>query len=262
MKTVATAAALAMLAIVATPVCSPVSVARAAAGAGHPLEPLSAAELQRTHGLVRAPPVGIDTKGTRVLAGVHQHFLGYRLDLDVDGPDNAVFRSDMGPLAVSGFPNAFAARETALTREGHHDVNPASARTWHVKSASRRNALGEFTGYELVPGETAVPYSSPGFPPLAKAAFATHQLWVTRHRDGELYAAGDFPSQGGAGAGLPSFITPPEDLAPRSDVVVWYTAGFSHVPRPEDHPVMPTESIGFRLVPHGFFARNPALDVP
>jgi Cu2+-containing amine oxidase len=25
---------------------------------------------------------------------------------------------------------------------------------------------------------------------------------------------------------------------------------------------MPTESIGFRLVPQGFFARNPALDAP
>jgi primary-amine oxidase len=210
-----------------------------------------------------APPVGIDTLGTRVRAGVHQHFLSYRLDLDVDGPDNAVSRSDLGPLAVPGFRHAFAARETPVTREGFDDVNPASARTWHVHSASRRNALGEFTAYELIPGETAVPYSSPAFAPLTRAAFAAHPVWVTRYKDGELYAAGDFPNQGKAGSGLPAFITPPEDLDPAgSDVVLWYTAGFSHAPRPEDHPVMPTESIGFRLVPHGFFARNPALDVP
>jgi Cu2+-containing amine oxidase len=25
---------------------------------------------------------------------------------------------------------------------------------------------------------------------------------------------------------------------------------------------MPQESIGFKLIPHGFFARNPALDAP
>jgi Cu2+-containing amine oxidase len=25
---------------------------------------------------------------------------------------------------------------------------------------------------------------------------------------------------------------------------------------------MPTETIGFKLVPHGFFDRNPALDAP
>jgi primary-amine oxidase len=35
-----------------------------------------------------------------------------------------------------------------------------------------------------------------------------------------------------------------------------------HVPRPEDWPVMPVASIGFALRPDGFFARNPALDVP
>jgi primary-amine oxidase len=33
------------------------------------------------------------------------------------------------------------------------------------------------------------------------------------------------------------------------------------VTRPEDFPVMPAETIGFRLVPRGFFTRNPALDV-
>ena len=30
---------------------------------------------------------------------------------------------------------------------------------------------------------------------------------------------------------------------------------------PEDFPVMPAETIGFRLLPRGFFTRNPALDV-
>jgi primary-amine oxidase len=36
----------------------------------------------------------------------------------------------------------------------------------------------------------------------------------------------------------------------------------THAPRPEDWPVMPTVRTGFRLLPHGFFTRNPALDVP
>jgi primary-amine oxidase len=85
---------------------------------------------------------------------------------------------------------------------------------------------------------------------------------VTRFHDEERYAAGDFPNQGAAGAGLLSFVTPAQSLESETgtDVVVWHTIGMTHVPRPEDYPVMSTESIGFKLVPHGFFDRNPALD--
>ncbi len=45
-------------------------------------------------------------------------------------------------------------------------------------------------------------------------------------------------------------------------MVVWHTFGVTHIPRPEDWPVMPVEYTGFSLVPVGFFDRNPALDVP
>jgi primary-amine oxidase len=47
-----------------------------------------------------------------------------------------------------------------------------------------------------------------------------------------------------------------------ADVVFWYTFGHTHVPRPEDYPVMPTAYIGFLLKPNGFFAMNPANDLP
>lgn len=46
------------------------------------------------------------------------------------------------------------------------------------------------------------------------------------------------------------------------DVVVWYTMGVTHHPRPEEWPIMPVATAGFKLVPSGFFDRNPALDVP
>ena len=40
--------------------------------------------------------------------------------------------------------------------------------------------------------------------------------------------------------------------------MVWYTTGYTHVARPEDFPVMPAETIGFRLVPRGSRAIPPS----
>jgi primary-amine oxidase len=45
-------------------------------------------------------------------------------------------------------------------------------------------------------------------------------------------------------------------------VVLWYTVGVTHIPRAEDWPIMPVHRTGFKLVPVGFFSKNPALDVP
>jgi primary-amine oxidase len=47
-----------------------------------------------------------------------------------------------------------------------------------------------------------------------------------------------------------------------TDIVLWHSFGVTHIPRPEDWPVMPVESTGFMLMPFGFFDANPALDVP
>ena len=41
------------------------------------------------------------------------------------------------------------------------------------------------------------------------------------------------------------------------DVVLWYTTRCCICRGPEDWPVMPAHTAGFRLVPIGFWASNP-----
>ena len=207
-----------------------------------------------------APKVGKDKKGVFVSAPYHQHFLNCRLDLDVDGPINHAMEMEVVPIHSKGFGHAFDTSSTHLMKEGFRDVDPYKARHWHLESSTSVNPLAKPSGYAIEPVELAFPYGNPNDPALKKAMFAQHQLWLTRYNPKERYAAGDCPNQAKTSDGLAEYVKDRQSLH-NQDLVAWYTIGFTHLSRPEDYPVMPTDSIGFRIVPRGFFAANPALGV-
>ncbi len=208
---------------------------------------------------------GDDRFGTlvarQVVAPNHQHFFCFRLDFDIDGRNNSVVRRDVRSDPAS--PNAFLVDETLLEREQEacDDLSLASARRWKVLQPGRRTGLGHFPGYTLEPEGNAWPYLAVGNATRKRASFVDHHVWVTRCKEGERFAAGDYPNQGKGGEGLPKYVADNETIV-NQDVVLWYTLGLTHVPRPEEWPVMPATRTGFRIVPDGFFTRNPALDVP
>jgi len=201
-----------------------------------------------------------------IVAPHHQHFFTFRLDFDVDGVPNRVLEVNSqsvppGPQNPHG--NAFTMRETPLVneRDARRNMNLETSRRWLVVNPSATNALGEPTGYALVPGENAVPFAQPEAWIRKRAAFLTYHLWVTPYNASERYAGGDYPNQSHGGDGLPKWTAANRPLD-NQDVVLWYTAGITHNPRPEDWPVMPVQTVGFQLMPWGFFARNPVLDLP
>ena len=79
---------------------------------------------------------------------------------------------------------------------------------------------------------------------------------MTPYAPGEMNAAGDYPSIDGDDEGLPRWTQANRSVT-NADVVLWYTLGITHTPRPEDYPLMPSRRAG-PLVPSGFFERNPA----
>jgi primary-amine oxidase len=212
---------------------------------------------------VPGPRAG-ETHGTPVLpivaAPAHQHFFNFRIDFDVDGPANRVVEQNAVSSAGSR-GNGFTIRSTSVKREGFRDADEASARQWVVESTTHRNRLGRPTGYAVTDLQAALPLSGPRFPPLLRAPFAAHPVWVTRYREGQLYAAGDYPNQGHAGSGLSRYAAGRTDVSGK-DLVLWVTTGFTHIPEPEEYPVMTSEGVGFSIRPAGFFDGNPALDVP
>ena len=112
-----------------------------------------------------------------------------------------------------------------------------------------------------MPGENVLPFAQPESAFAKRAGFAYKHVWVTPYSPRERYAAGEYPNQHPGGDGLPAWVEQRRSIE-NEDVVLWYTFGLHHLPRPEDWPVMPVHSIGFMLKPFGFFDQNPALDVP
>ena len=197
---------------------------------------------------------------------IHQHFFCVRLDFDLDGRANTVHEVETRlaePGPENPFGNAFLPVRRTLRRESEAPalVDPLQARSWLVTNDERRNAVGEPVGYRLVPGENVRAFAQPGSALERRAGFAFKHVWVTRYDRTERYAAGEYPNQNPGPDGLPVWIRQDRPIE-NEDVVVWYSFGLHHVPRPEDWPVMPVHHIGFKLKPFGFFDENPALDVP
>ena len=207
---------------------------------------------------------------TKVAPGLtapyHQHYFNVRLDMMVDGLENSLVEVNTeaepeGPGNPWG--NAFRPHETVLASESQSGrmVDPSTARYWKIVNPEVRNGLGSPVAYKLEPGGNTACFAHPSSSVLQRAGFIGGHVWVTPYDPSQRFASGDYPNQHPGGDGLPSWIQA-DRSTDGTDIVVWYTMGHHHIPRPEDWPVMPVGTIGFMLKPNGFFDRNPALDVP
>jgi primary-amine oxidase len=196
----------------------------------------------------------------------HDHFFSYRLDFDVDGTANSFVRDK---LVVKTLPPDSLRKSvwvpeavTAKTeQDGKLHMSMEQPEFWRVVNPNVKNALGYPVSYALMGGDNAISLMIPQDYPQKRAGFTDYQLWVTPYRADERYAAGDYPTQSKGGDGLPAW-TRANRAIEDTDIVLWYTMGFHHVPHAEDWPVMPTMWHEFELRPVNFFSRNPAIDLP
>jgi primary-amine oxidase len=217
------------------------------------------------HGPRRSPAAG-HLVAENIVAPHHQHFFSFRLDFDIDGTRNSVTEMNTSPMpagANNPYLNGFMMRESVFKTEleARRKMDMQAARVWTVTNFSAKNSLGHHPGFILVPGANSLPYLAPESLVRRRAQFINNHFWATRYNPQELYSAGVYPNQSKGGDGLPKYSADNEPLE-NQDVVVWYTLGITHIPRPEEWSVMPVTHVGFKLIPGGFFSSNPALDVP
>lgn len=197
---------------------------------------------------------------------IHQHLFCFRLDFEIDGATNRVYELNTDPVRIcdeNPDGTAFSANSTLLEtpREARRDADSSRARCWKVVNPNKLNRLDRPVGYRLAPGPVPTLMANAESQVAKRAPFAQHNLWVTPHEEDQLCAAGDFPNLNPGSDGLAKWSASDKNIVDE-DIVVWHTTGVTHLPRPEDWPVMPVEYCGFALHPVGFFDRNPAMDLP
>jgi primary-amine oxidase len=196
----------------------------------------------------------------------HQHFFNVRLDFALDGMENSVAVLDILPEEDEGknpYQNAFYSQATILhsEKEACANLKLETMRTWKIFNPNVQKVCGNPVAYKFIPGDNSFPMAAPTAWWRKRAGFVDYHVWVTAFNASEMFAAGDFPNQSTGGDGLKKWIEA-DRLIENTDVVFWYTFGHTHIPRPEDNPVMPAAYIGFLLKPFGFFEQNPGNDIP
>ena len=214
------------------------------------------AEAETAYGTLVAPAL---------VATNHDHFFSVRLDVDAAGTENSFSMDRLETVAFEGPRKSgwvIQSRVAATEQDAQLDYDPSRPAVWRIINPNADGPMGHAPGYVLRPGNS-VAYSllSDDDAPAQRAGFTEHQLWVTPMNPGERYAAGMYVNQSEPGQGLPAWTAANRSVE-NTDIVLWYTAGFHHVPRTEDFPVMPSAWHEFELMPFNFFDRNPALDIP
>jgi primary-amine oxidase len=230
----------------------------------------------RATGILSTQPLDLDLTNTPhpfgtvvhpgVLGGFHQHLFSLRIDPMVAGHGNSIVYDEA--VAIPRDPKlnphgtGYTVRRTDIDTSGGYDLDTSKNRTFKIVNPAVHNTvIGAAVGYKvMVPPMQTLLADEDSFH-NKRAEFADRSIYVTRYADGELYAGGLYTNQSRGGTGVRSWAERKDSLA-GGDPVLWVQFGINHVPRVEDFPVMPVETLRVMLRPVNFFDRNPAIDVP
>ncbi len=210
---------------------------------------------------------GQDFKISPELASpIHQHLFNVRIDWDLDDGDNQLFETNVEPLPINNVNpegTQFQAISSHLTKESEaqRNIAPEKSRTWKIVNPNKLNKVGSPTSYKILYGNTPTLLSNPDSPPGKRAAFAKHNIWATPFQNEERSGGGRHTVMHSGEGGLEEITAKDRNIS-ECDLVTWLSFGVTHIPRPEDWPVMPVEYCGVHLIPVGFFDQNPTINLP
>jgi primary-amine oxidase len=201
-----------------------------------------------------------------VLAVDHQHIFSLRLDPHLDGSKfNRLVYGEAHPMTDEMYNphgNGYYRIETIAKTSGGYDLAPEHNRTFKIQNSVKINPIsGNAVGYKIMVPPFQKLLSRPGSFNYRRAEFGTHNIFAIKYKPDELYASGRYTNQSRGDDGVAKWAARKDDIVDE-DIVLFIQFGINHIPRVEDFPVMPCETIKVGFKPVDFFDRNPAIDVP
>lgn len=213
-----------------------------------------------------------------ILAHYHQHLFCLRVDPMIDGLKNTVIESDIMVLpdaptgSVSNHAgNGFLTKETVVESESGRQYDYSKERRWRIVNSARTHySSGKPSGYSIGLKGGATPMMvRPDSWAAKRASFLPNTVWVCKDVEGKDSGSERmWPS----GKYVPMTRDEPKDSIGKwvegkqnvvdEDLLVYINVGTTHIPRPEDWPVMPVEHVNVTFKPNSFFKANPSMDVP
>ena len=197
------------------------------------------------------------------LVGVyHDHFLSFRIDLDVAGQKNTMITDEIIPVNYPNSPrtSGWEVVEHPNLKEGPiSDSKNGHDGFYRVVNKNVKNSLGQYKGYQIL-GHSHLSQLDDNDYPQKRAAWSKEQLWTTPYQKDELFPSGKYPNQSDGSEGILKWTAQNRSID-NTDIVCWYTLGFHHITLPEDWPVLPTMWHSFMIRPTMSFDKNPAIDV-
>jgi len=117
-----------------------------------------------------------------VIGVVHDHFITFHLDMDIDGANNSfaqyhLVKEETLPGESPRKSYLKAKRKVAKTEDDAKiKLKLYDPSEFHVINPSRRSRLGNPSGYKIVPGGTAASLLDRDDPPQKRAAFTNNQV--------------------------------------------------------------------------------------
>jgi primary-amine oxidase len=184
-----------------------------------------------------------------VMAPFHQHVFSLRIDPCIDGDNNTFIEEDSVAMPfdkLNPFGVGYVTKQQVLSKSCYSDSAPN--RVHKIINPSRINKTSKKPiAYAIHSPDKQMLLAHPESWHGKRAKYALHPFWVTKHRDEELHAAGEYTYQS-----LPDGKSDLGAWAERgdntenTDIVVWHSISLTHNPRPEDYPVSGISNCPFR----------------